>query len=218
MELLRIENAPESEKEHPRSIASIRRANTSEISYGSNVSLSETMLENHPTSIGSLCPPDVSASKIHLICSWRAILGQEVINGEHSLRGVAVRPLAVFPGCPVIASVSRPSAVAHDFLQGPALVPMKVTLRNRMLESPVDFYICSDPVAAFELSGSTMQRFKLEPSAEISISYEALVPRPGIHDLMVFRFVVIEGKEEVTYPLSQQWLIHLIDSSSSPPQ
>lgn len=218
LELLQIENAPESEKEHPRSIASIRRANTVEPNYGSNVSLSETTLENQPTSIGSLCPSEFIASNVHLICSWRAILGQEVINGEHHLRSVAVRPLTVFDGCPVIATVSRPSVVAHNFSQGPALIPMQMILRNRILTSPVDFNIYADPAATFELSGSTIHQFRLEPNAEISISYEALIPKPGIHDLMVFRLTVLRGNNQVTYPLSQQWLIHLSDTSMSLPQ
>jgi hypothetical protein len=95
---------------------------------------------------------------------------------------------------------------------------MKVMLRNQMLESPVDFYFYADAKTTFELSGSTMHRFRLEPSAEVRISYEALIPRAGIHDLMVFHLAVLQGKEEVRYPLTQQWLIHVSDSVTSPPQ
>ena len=65
---MQIENTPENEKNHPRSIASIRRANASEIR--DDDTLNSNRIENHPTSIANLSS---SASKIDLVCAWRAI-------------------------------------------------------------------------------------------------------------------------------------------------
>lgn len=86
-----------------------------------------------------------------------------------------------------------------------------------MLESPVDFCLKVDRGATFELSGSTTHRFKLEPSAETSTFYEALIPRAGMHDLQVFLLDVFQEEGVETYPLPEQWLIEVYDSSSAPP-
>jgi hypothetical protein len=56
-----------------------------------------------------------------VICNWRAILGDEVIHGEHHLRGVHVRPLSIFSDCPVSATATYPYAISHDFANGPAV-------------------------------------------------------------------------------------------------
>ena len=118
-ELARAENEHDG-AQHPRSIASIRRANLSD-TVDRDASESHSAIELHPTSIGRLCPPESSASKIHVVCSWRAILGEEVIHGEHHLRGVPIRPVTFFNGCPVSAVASHPSTVSHDFSKGPAV-------------------------------------------------------------------------------------------------
>jgi hypothetical protein len=215
VELIRLENLPESEKEHPRSIASIRRANTSDINEKSYISDSDAgTIDYHATSIASLFPDELNASIVHLICSWRAILGQEVVRGEHHLRGVSVRPLTFFNGCPIAATVSHPPTVSHDFSKGPALVPMKVALRNRMLETPVEFNVSLEPSSNFDLIGTKMHSFTLDPSAETLLPLKALIQRAGIYDLQALELTVRQHHEEVTYQLSQQWLVSVEDASS----
>jgi hypothetical protein len=115
---------------HPRSIASIRRANTSD---SGGTPDGDPTKDFHPTSIGKLCPPATSLSKIHVICSWRAILGDEVIHGEHHLRGVSVRPLSFFNGCPVTVTASHPSVIPHDFSKGPAVSASLMTTCCRVI-------------------------------------------------------------------------------------
>jgi hypothetical protein len=216
VELIRLENTPENEKEHPRSIASIRRANTSDINDKSYVSDSDAgVVDYHPTSIASLFPAELNASIVHLVCSWRAILGQEVVRGEHHLRSVSVRPLAFFNGCPIAATVSHPSTVSHDFSKGPAIVPMKVALRNRMLETPVEFQVCFESSSKFDLIGMKMHRFTLDPSAQTTLPLKALVQRAGVYDLQAVELTVMHENTESTYQLSQQWLVSVLDVSSS---
>ncbi|KAG7348164.1 ER-golgi trafficking TRAPP I complex subunit [Nitzschia inconspicua] len=210
LELFRLENTPESEKDHPRSIASIRRANTSDVNEGDP---DFNTAECHPTSIASLFPTRLGASAVHLVCSWRAILGQEVVRGEHHLRSMRIRPLKSFHGCPVSAIASHPASVTNDFSNGPTYVPVKVTLRNRLLESPVNFLYFLDP-SSYEFTGLKMQRVELEPDGHIDISFRALISQPGIFDLQSLRLTVRQGNEEVTYQLSQQWLVSVSDSSS----
>jgi len=214
MELIRLENTPDSEKEHPRTIASIRRANTSDINENSCISDSDAGYRDcHSTSIASLFPPELNSSMVHLVCSWRAILGQEVVRGEHHLRGVPVRPLKNFNGCPIAATVKHPSSVVHDFSKGPVVVPLKVILRNRMLESPVEFQVQFDSKAAFDLIGTKLHTLNLEPSGEVTLALEALVQRAGVYDLQALELIVKHEKQEVTYQLSQQWLVSVKNGS-----
>lgn len=205
IELLRLENAPESEKEHPRSIASIRRANTADVSEGDSV---VEDMHFHPTSIASLFPREHDASKVHLITSWRAILGQEVVRGEHHNRNVIIRPLRSFHGCPIAASVSHPATMSNDFSKGPAHVPFKVELRNRLLESPVDFLISLEP-KTYDLIGMKKQRFQLDPDGDVTLSLQAVISRPGMFDLQALQITVRQWNEDVTYQLSQQWLVRV---------
>ena len=213
--MIRIENTPDGEKEHPRSIASIRRANIPDIRDNEG----SKRRENHPTSIANLCPLSLSASKVNLICSWRAILGQEVVHGDHYLRGIPIRPLTFFRGCPITAIVDHAvSPISHDFSLGPALVPMKVTLKNCMLESSVKFSVSWEATSTFEVIGTTEQSLELDANEEVTIPFEALVPKAGVHNLQMFRFVVQQHeqqqqKDATTYHLPQQWLIHIVDSS-----
>jgi hypothetical protein len=219
---MRIENTPDSEKEHPRSIASIRRSNITE---GRNDGSASSERENHPTSIGSLCRNLLSASEIHLTCSWRAILGQEVVHGEHYLRGIPIAPKTFFEGCPIVAHVEHATKVEHDFSKRPAAqVPFTLNLSNRLLESPVRFtwiWESLESPSSLELMGTCAQTLELDPSEKTDISLEILVTKAGMHNLQNLRFVVHRGtdpdvEEDSTYTLSQQWLIHLVDSSSFP--
>ena len=218
LELIRIENTPDSEKEHPRSIASIRRANTSEIRDDENYGSKSKSDYHHPTSIANLCPPSSSASKIHLICSWRAILGQQVVQGENYLRGIPIRPLTFFRGCPITATVKYASSISHNFSISPALVRVEVTLKNRMIETSVKFSMSWTPTSTFELIGTCEQNLELVASEEVTVPFEALIPKAGVHNLQALKLIVRhEQEEDKIYNLSQQWLINVVDSSSTGP-
>ena len=208
-----MENTPDGEKEHPRSIASIRRSNVAEVrSDGSSF----PRRENHPTSIGRLLPYSSSASHVHLTCSWRAILGQEVVRGQHYLRGIPITPKSVSEGCPISAKAEHATNVEHDFSQKPvAVVPFTLKLTNRLLESPVRFtwaWESSSSSSSLELIGTCAQTLELKASQETEIHLEVLVTEAGVHDLQNLRFVVHRETDE-TYDISQQWLIHLVDTS-----
>lgn len=194
----------------PRSIASIRRANTT----GSDDDLAEGELsiEAHPTSIGRLCTHENSLSKIHLMCSWRAILGQEVIRGEHHLRGIPVRPISFFNGCPIVATASYQPSIAHDFTRGPVGLPVKLTLRNQLLESAVNLVLSVKDDTTFELIGCNVMPLVFQPQEDKTIPLEALIPRAGVHNLQAFELTVKREEEEFFYPLKQQWIVTVTDS------
>jgi hypothetical protein len=215
LELVRIENMPDHEKEHPRSIASIRRANTSAIDDNSEVDIEKPNC--HPTSIARLCPSRWNACKAHLICSWRAILGHQVVHGENHIRNVPIRPLteSQLKGNPLVATAAHPAAILHDFSEGkPALVSMSVSVKNVLLETTLEFYSVILPKAGFELVGPHMQRFKLGPSKQVELSFNAIIPKSGIHNLQCLQLTVRQqGNVECTYNLSDQWLVRVGNSS-----
>jgi hypothetical protein len=217
-ELLRAEHEQDGGN-HPRSIASIRRANTAEPSNIPGFDAPEL----HPTSIGKLCPSETSASKVHLVCSWRAILGDEVIRGEHYLRAFSIRPMTTVKGCPVHATANYPSALCHDFSEGPAVVSVVVTLRNQLLDAPVSMSLVTKVNPSCELIGLDQSHISLEPDETMEVSFDALIPWGGMHNLQSLQIRVrqssnADGKgdeEAILYDLSQQWLLNVSDSGNS---
>lgn len=197
----------------------------------------------HPTSIGKLCPPGLSACHVHLICKWRAINGDEVVRGEQHLREVRVRPVSFSEGCPITATASHPQKLEHDFSKGPVvrtlnytgmdvriicctyvlyssfsqIVPVEVTLRNQMVESSVDFVVSIAEQANMDIIGPERLTLSLKASETITLPFDALLSRGGIHDLQSMHLTIQdseETKEEISHSLDQQWLVHISDSSS----
>ena len=120
LELARAETL-HGEKDQPRSISSIRRANTSDIK-DDDITESEAS-ELHPTSIGKLCASEFGSPEVHVVCSWTAsdTFQGGVIEGEHHFRGLSVIPTRTCDECPLIATADFPKAISHDFRRGPAV-------------------------------------------------------------------------------------------------
>jgi hypothetical protein len=89
---------------------------------------------------------------------------------------------------------------------------MRVTLRNRMLESPVKFYVSVEQHPTFELIGLDMLRLSLEASEDITVPFEAIIPRAGLHNLQSLQLTIRQGQEELSYGLQQQWLVDITAS------
>ena len=89
---------------------------------------------------------------------------------------------------------------------------MTVTLQNRMLETPVTFYVSVEEHPTFELIGLDMLRLSLEASEEITIPFEALIPTSGVHNLQALQLTIRQNGEELSYQLQQQWLVIVTDS------
>ena len=98
------------------------------------------------------------------------------------------------------------------------MVPVRVTMRNSMLESSVDFVVSrieNTKNLGFELIGLNVLHLSLDPSADIDIPFEVLIPTPGIHNLQALQLIVRQNNnEERSYPLEQQWLLHITDGAS----
>lgn len=86
-----------------------------------------------------------------------------------------------------------------------------------MLESSVKFFVSSiDENLGFELIGLDVLLLSLEPSEDIDIPFEVLIPEPGIHNLQALKLTIRHKDQDLSYPLEQQWLLHVTDNISPP--
>jgi tetratricopeptide (TPR) repeat protein len=197
--------AQSDEKNQVRSIASIRRANTVDSISESN----EVVIhDSHPTSIERLCLSTDTANTVHVACSWSAHDG--TICGLHHIRGLIVRPLTDIKsvGCPINVTATHPSVISNDFCVGPAMIPLKVTLRNKLIESTVEFEFAMDHGDTFDFTGPERYCTTLKGGEELSMPFRALIPAPGVYNLQKVRLVVGNGEPiPVSYVFPLQWLV-----------
>jgi hypothetical protein len=83
-----------------------------------------------------------------------------------------------------------------------------------MLGSPVNFILSRQEHPSFELNGIDKMQMDLEAQEQVTISYDALIPTPGAHDLQAFKITLRRGEEELKFPLKQQWFVTVIDNSN----
>eukprot|EP00979_Chaetoceros_neogracilis_P012199 scaffold3156_cov268-Chaetoceros_neogracile.AAC.30 len=139
-EIDKMDIEQEKENQGPRSIAEIRRAKN----YLSSSYLNENdeyihgnQALCHPASRAYLCSPQ----ELNIICSWKTA-GEhtnEVIEGRHHLRQLAVRPQHKSKSCPLLIGAKYDPFVNHDFSTGPLHLDMEISLRNRLSRSDISF-------------------------------------------------------------------------------
>lgn len=207
MALVRAAANEGQESQHPRSIAQIRRANTSgALSDSSLRGINEV---GHPTSIARLCPPDASEESICLFCSWRS--EDNKIRGEHYIRDLSVRPPTRAAGCPLTITAKHPQVVSTDFVKGPADVPLEITLRNRLVKEPVEFVVAMETPETFDFIGPECFKSALSGGEELSIPLRALIPTSGVYNLQKIRLTV-EDEGQVSYIFPMQWMVTVNES------
>lgn len=195
------------EGHHPRSISSIRRANTDLSMSESAHSSKGTDLDRlgHWASVARLCPLDDNGGAVHVICSWNGL--DSTFRGTHHFRGLAVRPPANSRECPITLSASHPAKVSNDFESGPADVPLNVTLKNR-IDTPVNLEFAIVAPVTFDFTGPESYRTKLSGGEELSIPLKALLPSAGVYNLQRVRLSVEQhGSSPSSYRFPLQWMV-----------
>ena len=201
------------DESQPLSIAAIRRANTGESSFVGGIDTSEkNKYESHPTSIERLCPTNGTPDTIHVMCQWHA--QDFTICGQNHIRGLLVRPLTTsHDSCPITITCTHPSNISHHFTIGPAVIPMHVTLGNKLISKTVQFDIVMDPSTTFDISGPEKYRLTLHGGEEICIPYQVLIPNAGVYNLQHIRILVLSADhnsntELITpYTFQYQWMV-----------
>jgi len=210
--------AAEQEKDgQPRHVSQIRRAKGDGEFTDVDLLDAETSHappKAHPTSISSLCPVSGS-SNINIICCWAAIVevggGDEIIRGQHHLRNLLVRPQNKSKGCPLALTVKHKAHLVHDFSYGPLTVDLEITIRNRLVESPVDFEFALENQNGFDFVGCTCFKWNLSGGSEITVPLKALFFKSGVYNLQSVRLTVLKTDVPVPYLFPLQWTVTIDD-------
>jgi len=214
-EKARIEAENKQQGDHPRSIAQIRRANTSSLSeetdYYSSHPLTDQIL-CHPSSRAALCSSQHSDSEINLICSWKTKGDRQgdIVVGQHHLRHLAVRPQHKTRSCPLTITASFNPSIAHNFETGPLRLQMEISIRNRLARSTVDFNFHLEGTSDFDFIGFSCFRKTLTGGDDLSLPIEALIFRPGLFNLQSVKVTIYHPDgHETPYVFPMQWIIQI---------
>mmetsp|Transcript_1241 Transcript_1241/g.2203 ORF Transcript_1241/g.2203 Transcript_1241/m.2203 type:complete len:647 (+) Transcript_1241:74-2014(+) len=216
--------AAEQEKEgQPRHVAQIRRARESLPTEESNVSSAPegpvsnpgSLTTAHPTSLASLCPLN-GGSNINIICCWSACVGNEgsdtTIHGQHHLRDMLVRPLNKSKGCPLALTAKYNPKISHNFDEGPLDEDIEITIRNRLIETEVEFEFAIDHTE-FDFIGTTCFNWSLSGGGEISVPLKARIHSGGVYNLQNVRLTVLKAGKSVPYLFPLQWTVMVEECS-----
>ena len=124
-EEIRRKAIEEIEQNQPRSISQIRRANNAvseQITVHSNTDsdvFDDKNIFHHPTSLGSLCPIGDDHSSVTVVCDWNFYEGDHLVEGQHNLSQLVVRPKSKKKGCPLTITCKHKTNIVHDFSSGP---------------------------------------------------------------------------------------------------
>ena len=200
-------------------MAQIRRAKTTLPGGESNLSSSsnEPVAQPHPTSIAHMCPSE-GTSNINVVCSWSASVGEggqyETIVGQHHLRNLLIRPQNKSKGCPLAMTAKHVEKVCHDFDASSHLdVDLEITLRNRLVETDVDFEFALDHQPEFDFVGTTSFKWSLRGGEEITVPMKARFYAGGVYNLQSVRLTVLKSEAPVPYLFPLQWTI-LVEEGS----
>ena len=216
----------EQEKEgQPRHVAQIRRDKTSLPDQESNLSSAEGKVSNsstntvvHPTSLASLCP-STGGSNINIICCWSAITENEgidyMIHGQHHLRNLLVRK-TISKSCPLAITAKYKAKVSHNFGErGPLNEDILITVRNRLIETEVEFEFAIDNQPGVDFVGTTCFSSSLSGGDEVSIPLQARIYSGGVYNLQSVRLTVLKSGGMFPYMFPLQWTLTAEDCNTS---
>ncbi len=222
-ELAKIEAELEKENQGPRSIAEIRRArsnvsssntNTSSDTYPIKMQNRDDSLPFHPTSRAFLCSPHQHSrgSEINVVCSWKTkgLSVGEIIEGQHHLRQLVVRPQHKSKSCPLLIGAKYNSSLQHDFSLGPVNLDMDISIRNRLFHSSVDFDFSLQSRRDLEFVGPERFNKVLKAGEEVAFPLTAVLFESGMHNLQCVKLIVNNSdgsKTPFIFPL--QWIVHV---------
>ena len=187
------------EENHPRSVAQIRRANTSAIERDDK---EDDDKKDHPIAVSRLF--DDREDKIHLFCTWKERSGMR--GGHHFIRDLVIKPISS-AACPISVSAVYPSiAENRDGTISPR-VKILVVLRNKLPSGNVSFDFAVEESDAFDWVGRSSFSSVLEATAAQTIELAAHFNRKGVHNLQKVRLTVKRKNQVKTFAFPQQWLV-----------
>jgi hypothetical protein len=86
------------------------------------------------------------------------------------------------------------------------VVQLLVKLRNQLVSSKIDFKLGVSASPTFEIIGMESTLMSLEGGEERTIPLQALIPRPGVHNLQRLEVKLEQELGSYSFPESQ-WLV-----------
>jgi len=206
-EIARMDTEQEKENQGPRSIAEIRRAK-SQLSTSSSDENEEyahgKQAVYHPASRAFLCSPQ----EVNIICSWKTV-GEhtnDIIEGQHHLRQLAVRPQRKSKSCPLLIGAKYDPCVNHDFSTGPLHLGMEISLRNRLVRTAVDFQFSLQARRDITFIGPETFRKCINGGEEVVFPMEAILFESGMYNLQCVKLTVHDDSN-TPYVFPLQWIV-----------
>ena len=201
----------EEDDQQPRHVSQIRRAKSM---LNEKNAIDD---DAHPTSIARLFPVNSCKTKVDLICTWRTTRSAiGAMQGQHHIAGLSVRPRSKSKGCPITITCQHPSTMTHNFSTGgPAFVSFEVTVRNRLVDAPVDFEFSVERPKTFEFVGAESFAWKLDGGDELTLPLRAVIPVAGVYNLQKIRLTVMKEDKSVPYLFPLQWMVTVKDSTEN---
>lgn len=88
-------------------------------------------------------------------------------------------------------------------------VPLEVTVRNRLIDSAVDFEFAIDRPERFDFIGSECFQWSLEGSEELTIPLQAVISTTGVYNLQSIRLTATMEDQKVPYLFPMQWMVQV---------
>jgi len=105
------------------------------------------------------------------------------------------------------------ATVCHDFDVSSHLdVDLEITLRNRLVETGVDFEFDVDNQPEFDFVGSTSFKWSLRGGEKITVPLKARFYTGGVYNLQSVRLTVLKSEASVPYLFPLQWTILVEDA------
>jgi len=211
-ELARVEAQKEKESKQPRHVAHIRRDKSSifEPSLTLKSSTEENMLFLHEaSSLDTICP---RRDSLNVICCWSSRSGDGLITrGQHHLRALQVRPQLKSKGCPLNIFAKYDTLTIHDFELQPCFLDFTITVRNRLVQSDVDFELVLLQQTGIEFIGSSCFHRSLGGGEEVECQMKAAIFSSGVYNLQSVQVNILQsdGITKVPYIFPVQWLAEI---------
>jgi hypothetical protein len=206
-EMARMEAAQEKENQGPRTIAEIRRAKSqlSSISDDNEEYIHGKQTICHPTSRAFLCSPQ----ELNIICSWKTVgeHDNDIIEGQHHLRQLAVRPQRKSKSSPLLIGAKYDPCVNHDFSTGPLHLDMALSIRNRLVHAAVDFEFSLQPRRDITFVGPESFRKCIDGGEEVVFPMEAIIFESGMYNLQCVKLTTVHDDSRTQYLFPLQWIV-----------
>lgn len=139
--------------------------------------------------------------------------GDDTIHGQHHLRNLLVRPLNQSKGCPLALTAKYKPKVSHNFDEGPLDEDIVITIRNRLIETEVEFEFAIDHQPGFDFVGTTCFNWSLSGLGEIAVPLKARIYSGGAFNLQNVRLTVLKAGTPVPYLFPLQWTMLVEDGA-----